>query len=50
MSVAAAEFILEGLWAHKRIHRSEERGFYAERRPVSEPREQVGRPPRRQFN
>jgi len=25
---AAAEFILEGLWAHKRIGRSEERGFY----------------------
>lgn len=28
--VAAAEFILEGLWAHKRIGRSEERGFYAD--------------------
>jgi magnesium chelatase subunit I len=26
---AAAEFILEGLWAHKRISRNEERGFHA---------------------
>ena len=34
---SAAEFILEGLWAHKRVNRSEERGFFAEepgRRPV----------------
>jgi magnesium chelatase subunit I len=29
-TAAAAEFILEGLWAHKRIGRSEERGFYAD--------------------
>src|SRR5262249_38141927 len=28
---AAAEMILEGLWAHRRIGRSEERGFYAEK-------------------
>ncbi|MGH9861202.1 MAG: magnesium chelatase, partial [Candidatus Acidiferrales bacterium] len=28
--VASAGFILEGLWAHKRIGRSEERGFYAD--------------------
>jgi magnesium chelatase subunit I len=27
---AAAEFVLEGLWAHKRIGRNEERGFYAD--------------------
>jgi magnesium chelatase subunit I len=47
---AAAEFILEGLWAHKRINRSEERGFYAERKPVAEARDPAGRPPRRQFN
>ena len=50
----AAEFVLEGLWAHKRIHRSEERGFYADARKVPEardPRESSGRvPPRRQFN
>jgi len=49
-SVSAAEFILEGLWAHKRISRNEERGFYAERPKPPEPREQYGRPPRRQFN
>src|SRR5467141_2260017 len=49
-SVSAAEIILEGLWAHKRINRNEERGFYAERPKPPEPREQYGRPPRRQFN
>jgi len=27
---SAAEFILEGLWAHKRISRSEERGYFAD--------------------
>jgi len=47
---AAAEFILEGLWAHKRINRNEERGFYAERPKAPEPREPHARPPRRQFN
>jgi magnesium chelatase subunit I len=47
---AAAEFILEGLWAHKRISRNEERGFHAERPKTPEPREQQPRPPRRQFN
>jgi magnesium chelatase subunit I len=47
---AAAEFILEGLWAHKRISRNEERGFHAERPKAPEPREQSPRPPRRQFN
>ena len=47
---AAAEFILEGLCAHKRISRNEERGFYAERPKPAEPRDQAGRPPRRQFN
>jgi magnesium chelatase subunit I len=49
--VAAAEFILEGLHAHKRISRSEERGFFAEqRKPPETPRETAGRLPRRQFN
>jgi magnesium chelatase subunit I len=52
-SGAAAEMILEGLWAHRRIGRSEERGFYAEmpQRPV-EPRERehMNRPPRRGYN
>jgi magnesium chelatase subunit I len=37
---AAAEMILEGLWAHRRIGRSEERGFYAEKPQRNpEPRE-----------
>ena len=52
-SAAAAEMILEGLWAHRRIGRSEERGFYAEkpRQPDQrEPRESPNRGPRRQFN
>ncbi len=48
---AAAEFILEGLWSHKRISRNEERGFHAERPKTPDPREQQSpRPPRRQFN
>jgi magnesium chelatase subunit I len=50
IQAAAAEFILEGLWAHKRISRNEERGFFAEHRAVAEPREAVPRTPRRQFN
>jgi magnesium chelatase subunit I len=51
-AAAAAEMILEGLWAHRRIGRSEERGFYAEkpRQPETRERENPGRPPRRQFN
>jgi magnesium chelatase subunit I len=50
---SAAEFILEGLWAHKRISRSEERGYFADARKTPEPREPrepSGRMPRRQFN
>src|SRR5579885_2307653 len=46
---AAAEMILEGLWAHRRIGRSEERGFYAEKQRSPEPRESVSRP-RRNYN
>jgi magnesium chelatase subunit I len=51
-AAAAAEMILEGLWAHRRIGRSEERGFYAEKlkQPEVRERETPGRPPRRQFN
>ena len=52
-SASAAEFILEGLWAHKRISRSEERGYFADARKTPEPRdprEPSGRMPRRQFN
>jgi magnesium chelatase subunit I len=51
---SAAEFILEGLWAHKRVNRSEERGYFAEPRKTTpeprDPREPSGRMPRRQFN
>ena len=47
---AAGEFILEGLWSHKRISRNEERGFFAERQKTPEPREPQSRPPRRQYN
>ena len=53
---AAAEFILEGLYAHRRISRSEERGFAAEekrREPAGREREEGGNPPRgyrRQYN
>jgi magnesium chelatase subunit I len=49
----AAEMILEGLWAHRRIGRSEERGYYAEKprqQEPREPRESPNRPPRRQYN
>ncbi len=48
LQAAAAEFILEGLWAHKRISRSEERGFHAAERRA-EAREANARP-RRQYN
>jgi magnesium chelatase subunit I len=52
LTASAAEFILEGLWAHKRISRSEERGFYADRPKPVDQREPSGpnRPPRRQYN
>jgi magnesium chelatase subunit I len=55
MQTSAAEFILEGLWAHKRISRSEERGYFAEARKTPEPRDPRepaggGRRPQRQFN
>ncbi|HMD32022.1 MAG TPA: hypothetical protein VKG84_08930 [Candidatus Acidoferrales bacterium] len=53
LAVAAAEFVLEGLWAHRRVSRSEERGYHAETPRPAEGREQEpysGRPPRRQFN
>jgi magnesium chelatase subunit I len=53
IQASAAEFILEGLWSQKRINRSEERGFFADARKTPEPRdpkEPLGRMPRRQFN
>jgi len=49
---SAAEFILEGLYAHRRISRSEELGFTAGERKREAPEREEGRtrPPRRQFN
>src|ERR1700751_1720577 len=49
-AAGAAEMILEGLWAHRRIGRSEERGFFAEKPKQVEPRENPNRPPRRSYN
>src|SRR5581483_416752 len=53
--VSAAEFILEGLYAHKRIGRSEERVFTAGEKPPKRPekpfeREDPPYRPRRTFN
>jgi magnesium chelatase subunit I len=56
LRASASEFILEGLYAHRRISRSEERGFTAEERKTTRDRETKDepgsgpRPPRRQFN
>jgi magnesium chelatase subunit I len=56
LRASAAEFILEGLHAHRRISRSEERGFAAEEKRSREPREREeqakGERPnfRRQYN
>jgi magnesium chelatase subunit I len=49
---SAAEFILEGLYAHRRINRNEEVGFTAGERKREPPPEggEGRRPPRRQFN
>jgi len=47
---AAAEMILEGLWAHRRIGRSEERGFFADKPKQPELREAPPRAPRRGYN
>jgi magnesium chelatase subunit I len=50
---AAAEFILEGLYAHRRISRNEEAGFMAEPRSSAKGREQPGdeqkKPGKRQY-
>jgi len=46
----ADEMILEGLWAHRRIGRSEERGFFADKPKQPEPRETPPRAPRRGYN
>jgi magnesium chelatase subunit I len=51
-AAAAAEMILEGLWAHRRVGRSEERGFYAEKpQRIAEPRDRENpNRPRRTYN
>jgi magnesium chelatase subunit I len=52
-AAAAAEMILEGLWAHRRVGRSEERGFYAEkpqRVPESSRERENPNRPRRSYN
>jgi magnesium chelatase subunit I len=51
LRASASEFILEGLYAHRRLSRSEEIGFSAgERKREMPEREEGRRPPRRQFN
>jgi magnesium chelatase subunit I len=46
---AAAEFILEGLYAHRRISRSEESGFTAEQKRREPPAEEAKRAARRDY-
>jgi len=48
LRAAAAEFVLEGLYAHHRISRNEERGFAAEEKKREPPRED-GKPERPSF-
>jgi magnesium chelatase subunit I len=54
MRAAAAEFILEGLYAHRRISRSEELGFMGEERRAGRGEAEENPPPRnkkrQQFN
>ncbi len=51
LAVSAAEFVLEGLYAHRRITRSEERGYSAEEKKRETPlRDEFGGRPRRPFN
>jgi len=51
LAISAAEFILEGLYAHRRISRSEERGFVADERKPSAPlREDHRSPTKRPYN
>lgn len=47
---SAAEFILEGLYAHRRISRSEERGYSADERKREAVPEEPRQRPKRQFN
>jgi magnesium chelatase subunit I len=47
---SAAEFVLEGLYAHRRIARNEELAFVADERRREAPDEEPQRKKRRQFN
>ena len=47
---SAAEFILEGLYAHRRISRNEERGYLAEERRTPNREEGQRGAVRRQYN
>jgi magnesium chelatase subunit I len=50
-AISAAEFILEGLYAQRRIGRSEQHGFVAEEKRQSAPGREEYRPPaKRQYN
>jgi magnesium chelatase subunit I len=49
--ISAAEFILEGLYAQRKISRSEERGFIADEKKQSPPlKQEYGSPGRRPYN
>lgn len=54
LKASAAEFILEGLYAHRRINRSEERGYSSGEKKRDSAPDDMGRRPggasRRQFN
>lgn len=52
LRASAAEFVLEGLYAHRRISRSEERGYAAEERKRESTAKEEGQRPnfRRQYN
>jgi magnesium chelatase subunit I len=49
-AAAAAEMILEGLWAHRRIGRSEERGFYADKQQRPQEARETPSRQRRGYN
>jgi magnesium chelatase subunit I len=51
VTLSAAEFILEGLYAHRRISRSEDKGFVADDRKQSAPhKEDLRSPAKRPYN
>ncbi len=51
LAISAAEFILEGLYAHRKISRSEERGFVADEKKQTPPQKPEYRTPgKRPYN